>query len=61
MNEKQALKKISLNLTAISDILLGSIVLTGNYRFEPKIIALTATCLASNYTYIKVRKNTRKN
>lgn len=61
MLEEKMLKKVTLNLSAISNVLLGSIILTGNYRFEPKIIALTTTCIASNYAYIKVRKNTKKN
>lgn len=61
MLEEKMLKKVTLNLSTISNVLLGSIILTGNYRFEPKIIALTTTCIASNYAYIKVRKNTKKN
>lgn len=55
------LKKLTLNLSTITNLLLSGIVLTGNYRFEPKVIALTSACVVSNYAYIKVRKNTRKN
>lgn len=61
MLEEKMLKKVTLNLSTISNVLLGSIILTGNYHFEPKTIALTTTCIASNYAYIKVRKNTKKN
>ena len=61
MTEEKALRKVTLNLSAITNVLLCGVVLTGNYRFEPKTITLTAACVASNYAYIKVRKNTRKN
>lgn len=61
MNQRKAINKITFNLSTISNILLGGVVLTGNYRFEPKTITLTSTCLLLNYTYIKLRKNARKN
>ena len=38
MNQRKAINKITFNLSAISNILLGGVVLTGNYRFEPQII-----------------------
>lgn len=59
MTEEKVLKKITFNLTVITDVLLGGIILTGNYRFEPKVIALTAACTLSNYAYIKI-KTTKK-
>ncbi len=59
MTEEKAIRKITFNLAAVTNILLGSVILTGNYRFEPKVIALTAACTLSNYAYIKT-KNTKK-
>lgn len=59
--EQKNLKKITLNLSVISNVLMGSIILTGNYKFEPKVMALTTACIASNYVHIKVKKNTKKN
>lgn len=59
--EQKYLNKITLNLSVISNILMGSIILTGNYKIEPKVIVLTTACVASNYAYIKVKKNTKKN
>lgn len=59
--EPKYLKKITLNISTISNVLMGSVILTGNYKFEPKVIALTTACIVSNYAYIKVKKNTKKN
>ena len=59
--EQKYLNKITLNLSIASNVLMGSIILTGNYKFEPKVIALTTACIASNYAHIKVKKNTKKN
>lgn len=58
--ETKYLKKITLNLSVISNVLIGSVILTGNYKFEPKVIALTTACIASNYAHIKLKKNTKK-
>lgn len=55
MIEDKKIKKITFNLAIVTDVLLGSIILTGNYRFEPKVIALTTACTLSNYAYIKTR------
>ena len=59
--EQKYIKKITLNLSIISNVLMGSIILTGNYKFEPKVMVLTTACIASNYIHIKVKKNTKKN
>lgn len=61
MIEDKKLKKITFNLAIATDVLLGSIILTGNYRFEPKVIALTAACTVSNYAYIKAKRQKSSN
>lgn len=55
MTPKQAIKKITFNMSVITNILLGGVVLTGNYKLDTKNVVLTAACLASNYVYVKTK------
>lgn len=60
MNQNKIIKKISFNMTVISGVLLGGIVLSDNYKLNPDTIFLTSTCIASSVVFVKNRRNCKK-
>ncbi len=60
MNRNKMIKKISFNMTVVSGVLLGSIVLSDNYRLTPDITLLTGICVASSVTFVKTRRCCKK-
>ena len=57
MTKDKIINKVVLNLAAISDTLLASIVLTNNYHLNPQNVILTASALMTNGYYISKAKS----
>ena len=56
MTKDKIINKVVLNLAAISDTLLASIVLTNNYHLNPQTMILTASALMTNSYFISKAK-----
>jgi len=57
MTKDKIINKVVLNLAAISDTLLASIVLTNNYHLNPQTVILTASALMTNGYFISKAKS----
>lgn len=57
MTKDKIINKVVLNLAAISDTLLASIVLTNNYHLNPQNVILTASALMTNGYFISKAKS----
>lgn len=56
MTKDKIINKVVLNLAAISDTLLASVVLTNNYHLNPQTVILTASALMTNGYFISKAK-----
>lgn len=56
MDKNKFIHKISFNITTISSVLLGGIVLSHNYQPSPEVVCLTGTCLVSSYVFVKSKQ-----